>query len=78
MNERKLNQSFKQTISFELQIKKQLFQRVIQIKGLINCKKITKGINDTIPKYRIDNFRERYRESLLKKTDLTMKKKIMY
>ena len=35
--------------------------------------KITKIINDTIPSYRIDNLPERYKESLLKKTDLTMK-----
>ena len=36
--------------------------------------KITEIINDTIPSYRIDNLPERYNESLLKKTDLTMKK----
>ena len=35
--------------------------------------KITKIINDTIPSYKIDNLKERYNESLLKKTDLTMK-----
>ena len=35
--------------------------------------KITEIINDTIPSYKIDNLRERYNESLLKKTDLTMK-----
>ena len=28
---------------------------------------------DTIPSYRIDNLKERYNESLLRKTDLTMK-----
>ena len=38
------------------------------------CKKNTEIINDTIPSYRIDNISERYNESLLKKTDLTMKK----
>ena len=35
--------------------------------------KITEIINDTIPSYRIDNLPERYNESLLKKTELTMK-----
>ena len=36
--------------------------------------KITEIINDTIPTYHIDNLPERYNESLLKKTELTMKK----
>ena len=35
--------------------------------------KITEIINDTIPSYRLDNLPERYNESLLKKTDLTVK-----
>ena len=35
--------------------------------------KITEIINDTIPSYRVDNLKERYNESLLKKTELTMK-----
>ena len=35
--------------------------------------KITEIINDTIPSYKIDNLSERYIESLLKKTNLTMK-----
>ena len=35
--------------------------------------KITEIINDTIPTYKIDNLKERYNESLLKKTDLTLK-----
>ena len=39
--------------------------------------KITEIINDTIPSYRLDNLLERHNESLLKKTDLTMKKMIM-
>ena len=34
--------------------------------------KITEIINDTIPSYKINNLSERYNESLLKKTDLTM------
>ena len=35
--------------------------------------KITEYINDTIPTYHIDNLPERYNESSLKKTELTMK-----
>ena len=35
--------------------------------------KITEIINDTKPSYRVDNLPERYNESLLKKTELTMK-----
>ena len=35
--------------------------------------KITEIINDTIPSYRIDNLKERFNESLLKKTELTLK-----
>ena len=35
--------------------------------------KITEIINDTIPSYKIDNLPERLNESLLKKTDLTLK-----
>ena len=35
--------------------------------------KITEIINDTIPSYPIDNLKERYNESLLKGTELTMK-----
>ena len=35
--------------------------------------RITEIINDTIPSYHIDNLKERYNESLLKKTDLTLK-----
>ena len=33
--------------------------------------KITEIINATIPRYKIDNLRERYNESLLKKSELT-------
>ena len=36
--------------------------------------KITEIINDTLPSYKIDNLKERYNESLLKKTQLSMKK----
>ena len=35
--------------------------------------KITEIINDRIRSYKIDNLKERYNESLLKKTELTMK-----
>ena len=35
--------------------------------------KIIEIINDTIPSYRLDNLPERYNQSLLKKTDLTLK-----
>ena len=40
-----------------------------------SCKlyKITDIVNDTIPGYKIDNVPERYNESVLKKTGLTMK-----
>ena len=38
-----------------------------------NLYKITEIIKDTIPSYRLDNLPERYNESLLKKTELTMK-----
>ena len=34
---------------------------------------ITEIINDTIPSYHIDNLPERYNESLLKKTELSLK-----
>ena len=34
--------------------------------------KISEFINDTIPSYKINNLPERYNESLLKKTDLTL------
>ena len=35
--------------------------------------KITEIINDTIPSYKIDNLKERYNESILKKTELSLK-----
>ena len=35
--------------------------------------KITELINDTTPSYKINNLPERYNESLLKKTNLTLK-----
>ena len=36
--------------------------------------KISEIINDTKPSYHIDNLKERYKESLLKRTELKMKK----
>ena len=38
--------------------------------------KITEVVNDTIPRYKINNLPERYNESLLKKTDLTLKENV--
>ena len=38
-----------------------------------NLYKITEIMKDTIPSYHIDNLKERYIESLLKKTELSMK-----
>ena len=38
-----------------------------------NLYKITEIINDTKPSYKIDSLPERYKESLLKKTELTLK-----
>ena len=40
--------------------------------------KIAEIINDTLPRYRIDNLPERYNEALLKKTELTVKEKQMF
>ena len=37
-----------------------------------NLYKITEIINDTIPSYKIDSLTEKYNESLLKKTEITM------
>ena len=37
------------------------------------CIKLQKNFNDTIPSYKIDNLKERYNESSLKKTELSMK-----
>ena len=38
-----------------------------------NLYKITEIVNDTTPSYKINNLPERYNQSLLKKTNLTMK-----
>ena len=37
--------------------------------------KITETINDTIPSYKIENLKERYNESLLKKDRVNIKRK---
>ena len=37
--------------------------------------KIKEINNDTIPSYKINNLKERYKKALLKRTELTMKKK---
>ena len=37
--------------------------------------KISETNNDTIPRYKIDHFPERYNEGFLKNTNLTLKKK---
>ena len=47
---------------------------MIRLICLIYCIKL-QIFNDTIPSYRIDNLTERYNETLLKKTELTMKEK---
>ena len=41
-----------------------------------NIYKITEIINDTLPSYKIDKSPERYNESLLKKTELTLKESV--
>ena len=38
-----------------------------------NIYKITEFVNDTLPSYRLDSLPERYKEALLKKTELSMK-----
>ena len=38
--------------------------------------KITEVINDTIPSYHIDDLKERYNESLIKRTELTVKENV--
>ena len=53
---------------------KKTFSKSDTTNGSYKLYKITEITNDTIPSYNIDNLKERYNESLLKKTDLTMKK----
>ena len=39
--------------------------------------KISEFVKNIIPRYHIDNLPERYKEAMLKKTKLSMKKTIM-
>ena len=52
---------------------KKTFSKGDTTKWSYNLYKTTEIINDTKPSYRLDNLPERYNESLLKKTDLTLK-----
>ena len=52
---------------------KKTFSKVDTTNWSYKFYKITEILNDTIPSYRIDNLPERYKESLLKKTELTLK-----
>ena len=52
---------------------KETFSEGDTTKWFYKLYKITDTINDTIPSYKIDNLPERYNESLLKKTELTLK-----
>ena len=52
---------------------KTTFSKLHTINWSYNLYKITEIINDTIPSYRVDNLPERYNESLLERTELTLK-----
>ena len=52
---------------------KKTFSKVDMTNWSYKLYKITEIINDTIPSYRLDNLPERYNESLLKKTELSLK-----
>ena len=52
---------------------KKTFSKVDTTNWSYKLYKITEIINDTIPSFEINKLSERYNESLLKKTDLTMK-----
>ena len=54
---------------------KKTFSKEIQLTGNWSFKvyRKTELNNDTLPAYKIDNLPERYNESLLKKTELSMK-----
>ena len=52
---------------------KKMFSKGDTTNWSYNLYKIIQIINDTIPSYHIHNLKERYNESLLKKTELTMK-----
>ena len=53
---------------------KKTFSKGDTTKWFYKLYEITEIIDDTIPSYYIDMLPERYNESLLKKTELTMKK----
>ena len=52
---------------------KKLFSKSDTTNWSYKLYKITENVNDTIPSYKFNNLPERYNESLLKKTDLTLK-----
>ena len=52
---------------------KRTFSKVDTTNWSFKLYKITGIIDDTIPSYRLDNLPERHKQSLLKKTNLTMK-----
>ena len=53
---------------------KKLFSKSDSTNWSYKLYKITEIINDTISAYKINNLLERYNESLLKKTELTIEK----
>ena len=52
---------------------KKTFSKADTTKWSYKLYQITEIINDTIPSYKIDDLKERYNQSLLKQTELTMK-----
>ena len=52
---------------------KKMFSKGDTTKWSYKLYKITEIVNDTMPSYKINNLPERYNESLLKKTNLTLK-----
>ena len=53
---------------------KKIFLDRIQLIGLINSVKFQKIINETIPSYHFDNLPERYNETLLKNSKVSLVK----
>ena len=54
---------------------KKTFSKGVTTNWSYKLHKITEIFNDTIPRYKLDDLPERYNESLLKTTSLTMKEK---
>ena len=54
--------------------KGKFFQKVIKLVGHIACKKVTNAFSDTSPSSRIENSPERYKEVLLKRRNIIMRK----